>query len=58
MTSAKQSVPYIVADYSSGTDKYNVGKARGVLITSTELLDKIKEVVSDYEREKKRIGQG
>lgn len=46
-TSAKESCQYVVADYESTTAKYLAGKERGVLITSKEFIEKIKEVCSD-----------
>ena len=52
MTSAKHSVKYIVADYASSSDKYRVGKEREVLITSTELMNQIREVVQEYEQQR------
>lgn len=50
MTDKKQSAPYVIADYVSNTEKYRAGKARGVLCTSTDLLEKVKEVVDNVER--------
>lgn len=50
MTNKKQSAPYVIADYVSNTEKYRAGRERGVLCTSTELLDKVKEVVKDVRR--------
>lgn len=46
-TSAKESCQYVIADYESNTAKYLAGKERGVLITSKEFIDKIKEVCND-----------
>ena len=37
----------MIADYESNTAKYLAGKERGVLITSKEFIDKIKEVCND-----------
>lgn len=48
-SSAVKSVPYIVSDYASGTSKYKIGKDRGVLITSTDLLNQVKELVKGAE---------
>lgn len=47
-TSAVESVPYIVADAPSTNSKYLRGKARNVLITSTELLNEVRKVVGEY----------
>ena len=49
-TSAKESCQYVVADYESTTAKYLAGKERGVLITSKEFIEKIKEVCSDRQQ--------
>ena len=46
---AVKTAPYIVADQPSGSRKYKEGLARGVLITSTELVSKVKEQVKLYE---------
>ena len=46
-TAAKESCQYVIADYESNTAKYLAGKERGVLITSKEFIDKIKEVCND-----------
>ena len=54
MTSAKHSVKYIVADYQSSSEKYRVGKERGVLITSTELMNEIRKVVQEYEQQRQQ----
>ena len=43
-TTAKETCSYVIADYESNTSKYMAGKERGVLITSKEFLNKIKEV--------------
>lgn len=47
-TTAIESVPYVVADYESGSRKYLRGKERGVLITSKDLLNLIKTEVDKY----------
>lgn len=49
LSSAMQSVPYIVADYRSPSQKYTVGERRGVLITSTELLNQVRRLVNECE---------
>lgn len=48
-SSAVKSVPYIVADYPSSSKKYREGVARGVIISSTELLEKVKSLVKGAE---------
>ena len=50
-TEAVESVAYVVADYPTSHRKYIRGKERGVLITSTELINKIKEVIRVYDEE-------
>lgn len=49
MSSAVKSVPYIVADYKSNTSKYIEGLNRGVLISSTDLLNMVKRMVIKFE---------
>ena len=62
MTTAKKSVPYIVADTPSNSAKYLEGLRRGeeydevgikhkVLVTSSEMLTIIDEKVKLYEKE-------
>ena len=53
-TSAKESCAYVVADYPSNSSKYLAGKARGVLITADDFVNKIKGVITQcMESEKK-----
>lgn len=49
-TSAVKSVPYVVADYPTNYSNYKEGSARGVIISSTELLNKVKELVKGAEK--------
>lgn len=51
LSSALKSVSYIVADYRSSSRKYKEGEARGVLISSTQLLNIIRELVNKFEEE-------
>lgn len=50
-TDAISSVPYIVADSPSTSRKYRKGAERGVLITSSELLNEVRKVVAEYNEE-------
>lgn len=50
-TDAISSVPYIVADSPSTSRKYRKGVERGVLITSSELLNEVRKVVAEYNEE-------
>lgn len=45
MSSALQSVKFIVADTPSNTRKYRIGQERGVLVTSDKLLASISQLV-------------
>lgn len=45
--SAVNSVPFIVADFETTNRKYLIGKERGVLITSKQFIDYLKERVEE-----------
>lgn len=47
-TSAVESVPYVIADYRSGSSKYLAGERRGVLITAQCFIDKLRGVVAKW----------
>lgn len=65
VTAAKNTAPYIIADYESTTDKYRTGLARGeemgvdgkmhkVLIDSVQYLDLVKEMVNTWNSQMKQ----
>lgn len=49
-SSAVKSVPYVVADYPTTNRNYREGSARGVIISSTDLLNQVKELVKGAEK--------
>lgn len=48
MTSAMSSVNYIIADSPSNSRKYRKGVERGVLISSTDFLGQVKEIMKQF----------
>lgn len=49
-TGALESVQHIVADHPSSSRKYKRGQARGVLITSTDLVLRLKDLMKEFNK--------